>query len=667
MADPSADPAPDAAPVVTVPDGGVTPRAPEGLRAQVGPDAHVVAWALLAVGNAVAIATARPRPPLAVRAQQHLFDAGQLVAVGCVIAIALWALRRFVKRSWVGWAVAAVVSMALGAVSADEDVIGPLSRALGPARADLAKWPVAACLGLSIVACAGATERIARRPLGRWLAFAAGLAAGAAQNFVLKADYRGAHTLLGAAAAVTMGVALSHASAPRLLSGRSAPPGRSRLATAASALRAAIALVALATLVVPPKQRVRQAIFSVDGAIVAPLLLWQDAEGSAQVNIDSEWFRRRDNTPDIPPSGAPLVAGTPLVVMVTIDSMRGELMTDARHNARLPTLMALEAESTSFRQARSSGSGTVVTFSTVFTGKHHFMLRWAVDGRELSEQESSVRFSELLQRAGVRTETVTSYPPLAFDGKILRGFDRGAIVPPPEGQDFALSDGMVDAAIAALADVGDTPTFFFMHLMDPHSPYDSATRSGSAYERYVAEISRADAALARLIDALKQRGVWDRTILIVGADHGEGFNKHKIPFHNIGLYEEILHVPLIIRVPGGAPRIVEQPVSLIDLGPTILDLFGQPTPGAFMGQSLVPFLRGEAPTLTRPIVGSTLFKSNAFYSFPKKVIVDRKKRVNELYDLSSDPDERDNQADEPDAAALSGALDALIRAHKPRR
>lgn len=620
-----------------------------------GPRAHVVAWALLAVGNAIAIARVRTKAPTSVRALHHLFDAGQLVAAGCLVALGVWAWQRR-ARPGRGWLAAAVAAMALGAASADEDVVGPLARALGPARADVAKWPVAACLGLAIVAGAWAADRLARRRLGCWVAFGLGLGAAAAQNLVLAADYRGVHTLLGATAAAVMGAALAHVRAPRIVT-------KPRAARAAQAI---LGLAALLTWLVPPKARVRQALFSIDGAIVAPLLFWQDTPTAAR-SVDSEWFRRRDQLPDVPPSSAPILTGPPLVVMVTIDSMRAELIDDARYEKKLPQLHALAAQATSFRRAQSSGSGTVVTFSTVFTGKHHFMLRWAPGGRELSEREDAVRFTELLQRAGVRTLTVTSYPPLAFDGKILRGFTRGVTVPPPEGQDFALCDGMVDAAIEQLADVGNEPTFLFMHLMDPHSPYDSVLRKGRAWDRYVAEVAHADDAIGRLVDALEARGLWSRTVLIVGADHGEGFNKHKIPFHNIGLYEEIMHVPLIVRVPGAPARSIDQPVSLIDLGPTLLEIFGQPTPGPYMGQSLVPFLRGEDPALTRPIVGSTLFLSNAFYSWPKKVIVDRKKRVTELYDLSADPDERDNLADTPEANALSGALDALVRAHKPRR
>src|SRR5690606_37613960 len=101
---------------------------------------------------------------------------------------------------------------------------------------------------------------------------------------------------------------------------------------------------------------------------------------------------------------------------------------------------------------------------------------------------------------------------------------------------------------------------------------------------------------------LVQEDIADRTVMVVFSDHGEAFGEHGLQEHSRSLYEIMVRVPLIIHVPGVAPRAVDASVSLIDLGPTVLDLAGVATPGRMMGESLVPFLRGEAPVLTRPIV-----------------------------------------------------------------
>jgi arylsulfatase A-like enzyme len=157
-------------------------------------------------------------------------------------------------------------------------------------------------------------------------------------------------------------------------------------------------------------------------------------------------------------------------------------------------------------------------------------------------------------------------------------------------------------------------------------------------------------------------------VLIVAADHGEGFSKHPgVRFHNNALYEEVTHVPLLIRLPGVSGKRVETLVSTIDLGPTILDLYELPTPGTFMGQSLVPLLAGDEVSLTRPVVSSTLEDwAVAYYEPPLKVILDRRKDAVEVYNLAKDPDERDNIADDV-SSDLQSRLRAFTQAHKVRK
>ena len=116
------------------------------------------------------------------------------------------------------------------------------------------------------------------------------------------------------------------------------------------------------------------------------------------------------------------------------------------------------------------------------------------------------------------------------------------------------------------------------------------------------------------------------------------------------------------------PRVVDEPVSLVDIGPTVLDLFGAETPASFMGQSLVPFLRGESPTLTRPILAETRMKRALVLRDGTKVMVDDRSRTLEVYDLAVDPGETQSLADDP--AHLFPSLSLLRRflaAHTLRR
>jgi arylsulfatase A-like enzyme len=208
------------------------------------------------------------------------------------------------------------------------------------------------------------------------------------------------------------------------------------------------------------------------------------------------------------------------------------------------------------------------------------------------------------------------------------------------------------------------PAFAYTHLMDAHAPYDQAGKEGTAFERYVRELQQADRQLQQLIEELEAAGVWDRVVMIVSADHGESFGEHGQNQHHGHMFEQQVHVPLVIRVPGMKARTIDEPVTLVDLGPTILDLFGLPTPGHFMGQSLVPLLRGEEKVFFRPVAMHST-KSQLGMVFPDRIkaLYSVKKKRSEVYDLASDPGEEDNLADEPWAKDRIKILRSFFKTH----
>jgi arylsulfatase A-like enzyme len=213
---------------------------------------------------------------------------------------------------------------------------------------------------------------------------------------------------------------------------------------------------------------------------------------------------------------------------------------------------------------------------------------------------------------------------------------------------------------------GKGPLFLFLHLLDAHAPYDSAS-GASAFERYLGELGLVDQQLARLVALLNARFA-GRAALIVTADHGEAFAEHGAYYHATALYEEQIRVPLLISVPGVEPRAVSTPVSLVDLGPTILDLFGLATPGHFMGESLTAFLRGESPTLTRPIAAEVRLMHMLIDPDGYKSIIDDRTHIGEVYDLHRDPGEHRNLNDGGAApAARLALLDAFFSAHRNQR
>jgi arylsulfatase A-like enzyme len=200
---------------------------------------------------------------------------------------------------------------------------------------------------------------------------------------------------------------------------------------------------------------------------------------------------------------------------------------------------------------------------------------------------------------------------------------------------------VVGALLERLERVGDGPLFAYVHLMEPHAPYDRGRSDGTAYERYLSEIAVADIRIGKVLAALRER-CGDRWVLIVSADHGEAFGEHGSTEHGKTLYEELLHVPLVVVGPRIAPRTVDERVGLVDLGPTILDLFGIASPAAFEGQSLAPLLAGRPASLTRPLLSEARLARAVTLPDGLKVIDDPRRKLVEVYDLSADPGETTN-------------------------
>ena len=175
--------------------------------------------------------------------------------------------------------------------------------------------------------------------------------------------------------------------------------------------------------------------------------------------------------------------------------------------------------------------------------------------------------------------------------------------------------------------------------------------------RYALEVRWVDSAIADLVDLLRRHGIWDDTVLVVTADHGEGFWEHQRLLHGHSPYEEQIHVPLLVRTPpafafeAGARS---APVSLVDLMPTLLDLAALPIPAHCRGRSLVPAMRGEEDGSAAVLVETGW--ERALRTRDGKLLVrgvgasvgrdsDAGEGVSiEYYDLAADPGERRNLA-----------------------
>jgi len=206
----------------------------------------------------------------------------------------------------------------------------------------------------------------------------------------------------------------------------------------------------------------------------------------------------------------------------------------------------------------------------------------------------------------------------------------------------------VDAAIEWI-EKQEGPWFAWVHLFDPHTPYAPPEPFAGRFpdDPYLGEVASMDAEIGRLIGALQDSGMMAQTGVVVCGDHGEGLGDHGEPTHGILLYESTTRVPLLVHTPGQTEgRRHQQPVALVDLAPTLLDVLEQS--GTFDGQSLLPILSGSsAEAQARVLYLESLegyYRSG--WSPIYAVVQGRWKYIlspgPELYDVVADPAELEN-------------------------
>jgi hypothetical protein len=607
--------------------------------------ASVLAWAGLAAVNAGWIAArSLPTAGLRVRVLNHLFDAGQLLFLGLASAlvVALW--QRFAPRR----RGLATVALSLSAAALAGLVLAPdldnfALRAVGGERAGLVAFVLAVGLAQA-VPLARLFGRALARPRRRWAALGLALIAAMTNPCILLADYPGVHLFLAWAAAVLAAAALVGA--------------RSLVALAPFARRVAVvvaALIAVATVTVDPPNAVRVELTRLDSAVLAARVPpWFDAAEPSQyqhIEIPAElapYFTDLSESPPVAATAPPLLPADAIVLFFTLDSMRAEVLANPRNQAALPTLHRwLEA---GFFVPRAIAPSTVTRFTlgSLFTGLDVPQLRWARDSATQGSlvKEDRPRVADLLTAQGVTTvHVISQFELVNHRNKIGRGFSEEIEVPVGAGDRLAYAPAVMDAILVRLQQHRDGPLFLFAHFMDAHHPFDSGERSGRAYDRHVSELANIDRELARLDAWLGEAGLWSRALVVVSADHGQAFGLHGVQHHGGPPYEEQCRVPLIAVGPAVRPRVSPCDLPLLDLSPTLLDLFGVATPGHFVGRTLVPALAGGDPPCGRPVLSATWDVFALLLPDGIKVLDNRRKRTREVYDLHADPRETQNLCD----------------------
>ncbi|HEX4477304.1 MAG TPA: sulfatase-like hydrolase/transferase [Polyangiaceae bacterium] len=361
------------------------------------------------------------------------------------------------------------------------------------------------------------------------------------------------------------------------------------------------------------------------------------------------------------------------VVLITVDTLRSDLGYAGNPRPVSPHLDALAKDAVVFDRAYSLASYTGKSVGPLLIGKYPSETRRTFDHFDrFDARETFVQ--ERLRRAGIFTLTAQGHWYFAPETGIGRGFDvedRSAApkVPQAEGDRTVNGDKLTDAAIRLLQKPENVakPFYLWVHYLDPHAAYvphpefDFGKKSRDLYD---GEVAFEDHQVGRLIDFVRESAFGDRTAIVVTADHGEAFGEHGLFRHGFELWEELVHVPLIVYVPGAPPHHVTVARSAIDVVPTLLELFSVAPPSGngadfVSGQSLLTDVVDESSNPeVRPVfidmsAGPYNDERQALIDGNSKLIATNGRPIG-LYDLAADPGERhDLLSDGPATAAVS--------------
>ncbi|MCU1347793.1 MAG: sulfatase [Acidobacteria bacterium] len=300
------------------------------------------------------------------------------------------------------------------------------------------------------------------------------------------------------------------------------------------------------------------------------------------------------------------------VIIISIDTLRADhLPAYGYKDVETPAIDALRKDAILFSNAYSAVPLTFPSHTAMLTGllppdnKVRNNIGYTFD-------PALPTIPAMLKRRGYDTGASVSSYVLRGNTGLARVFDSydDDIVSQANVPVGTLQRSGFETATVAQRWIGahrERPFFFMLHLFEPHSPYEPNEPYRSRYRSaYDGEIATADQIVGGFLAELKQQGIYDKAVIILMSDHGEGLNQHGEPEHGIFVYRETLHVPLLVKLPGGARggERDDAPVSLIDIFPTVAELANGEPPPSLKGKSL---LHHEAKDNARRVYAESLY------------------------------------------------------------
>ena len=344
------------------------------------------------------------------------------------------------------------------------------------------------------------------------------------------------------------------------------------------------------------------------------------------------------------------------LLLITLDTTRADALGAYGGRAVTPSLDDLAAEGVVFEQASTVAPLTLPAHCSLFTGL--FPPGHGVHGNgQNALSTGSLTLAEQLKARGFRTGAFVSSYVLDHRWGLDQGFDvyhDPGIRPGPLLDRESLrrsADSVVNDALDWMQELDGSRFFAWLHFYDAHAPARPPAEFApiGTSDDYFAAIGFVDFQLSRVLTFLADHQLADRTVVIIVGDHGESFGEHGEPMHGLFVYEGVVHVPFIIRAPFAnmQRRRVSEPVRIVDVMPTVLDLLGQSAAPAVDGQTLVPLMTGAARASRFEVYSESRYGLDRFGWSPLSALREGRFKVilaprPELYDLDADPNESVN-------------------------
>jgi arylsulfatase A-like enzyme/Tfp pilus assembly protein PilF len=371
-------------------------------------------------------------------------------------------------------------------------------------------------------------------------------------------------------------------------------------------------------------------------------------------------------------------ADTPLqkksIVFITIDTLRADHIGILKEkNIQTPVIDGIARTGILWSHVFTTVPLTLPSHVSIFTGTYPPKHKVRNNGQIFHDSQIQP-LAAILKKQGYSTYAITASYVLHSRFGLAQGFDSYSNVQISPEFPIGINTEFIERNASEVLEESKNiiptikkPFFLWVHFYDPHAPYNppAGFKKGTPAESYQGEVEYVDSAIGKLFEYLTAYQLVQDTITVIASDHGEALGEHKEQTHGHFIYQSTLRVPLIIKVPGFAPRVIATPVSTADIAPTLLTVVNIPVPSYMDGNSLLSKGQPIAGSNKRILYAETYQPYLDYHWAPLLAVIKNNKKFieapqSELYDLEKDYQESHNILDPADLPSWNKQLTPFI-------